>query len=69
MATSKGTEMSNEPIIYRKTTGTTRYRVLLPGGLTSEIDPYFVNKYCVNQEDMRTPFTGYRIVAINEEEI
>jgi hypothetical protein len=60
--------MTQEPIIYRKTLGTARYRVLFPNGTSSEIDPYFVDKYCPNKEDMRTPFTGYRIVAINENE-
>lgn len=60
--------MTQEPIIYRKTLGTTRYRILFPNGTSSEIDPYFVDKYCPNKEDMRTPFTGYRIVAINESE-
>lgn len=43
-----------------------RYEVIYPNGLKSEIDPYFVDMYCPNKEDMRTPFTGYRIVEISE---
>lgn len=60
--------MTQEPIIYRKSIGTARYRVIFPNGTSSEIDPYFVDKYCPNKEDMRTPFTGYRIVRMNDEE-
>lgn len=56
-------------LIYRKTIGTARYRVIFPNGLSSEIDPYFVEKYCPESEDMRTPFTGYRIERIDDEEV